>query len=87
VTRTVAGPATTVTATVAPVYLGLYGFSPSGDALFRVNDRPGFTVRPGAVFAKNFRYVSVTGADPACAVVSYGDERHTVCEGQVERVG
>ncbi len=98
VTRTVPGPTvtvpgptvtvtTTATSTARPVYLGLYGVTIDDKAQFRVNDDPAYTVAAGAVFAKTFKFVRATSASPYCAEVLYGDDRTTLCAGDVKRVG
>ncbi len=90
-TVTVPGPTTTVrttaTTTARPVYLGLYGVTIDDKAQFRVNDDPAYTVAPGAVFAKTFKFVRSTGASPYCVEVLYGDDRTSLCAGEVKRVG
>ena len=88
-TVTVPGPTTTVTVTAgsAPVYLGLYGVTSNGEGEFRVNDEPAYTVAPGAVFAKKFKFVQRTTSSPFCAKVLYGDVTTTLCAGDVKRVG
>jgi hypothetical protein len=83
-TTPTATPTVTMTAPGSAVYVGFYAWNKER-ASFRVNART-YSMRVGATFGPRLTFTAVVPGTPRCARLQHGEDRFTLCPGQVVRL-